>query len=893
MFNSGSGAFDFRNYLSLNLPSEALDTMGSPSSISQGTQTGSVLSPSNFTQALEGSTVHIVPVAESRKPFNGDMEQNSEMISNEKKNHMEKLSDSKVVKPKFVKREARVFLACNRCKLKKRKCDGQLPCKLCTKSRVDCEYSNRVPLLMAADTESQQEIEKLKKEIQLIENRNELLRQENNSLKEHMVKSKQTETDLRSKNDRLEHEITVLNNLLEKSNELNSSLIKGHAYSSYSNNASNDLEKSKRNIPDQIISGPLDEEFNKSQSAPKAHQRRQSLRNNKQLGSRQNQEPTNSEDAFDMSLSKLLFRSVNESHEYIGSFAVISIVKAIRRNILGDADIIEESPVILDDFRNENVVIPKAIEDSFIKKFFSLAHNRHYFMDASWFFSMVKKRIEDRTPWDCFCFNMALGIGCRLDELQNVRTYPSPDIFLRRALGFLKDCELGMLEQIQACLLISLFIGRSYHLSFYVTSWELAGLAMRKLIQYGFHRKQKLALDTAASYEFQKRLFWSAYNYEKLLSLSLGRPCCINDNFIDVPFPISIDLPLNPTGDVLYNLYELQIQQETGVEMETPLSEFSCLVYTSQVRQMEGRAHCLFYSVNKTAPIMDTFTRLDKDLDDWFSTLPDENTFNKQLKSKECYAYLNLLYHRAKLILYLPRVITQQEKHKKEKLLNQICLSAGWVCTSYKELYNASILEFSVVALHTVFLAGVSMIYYLKIIGEPKFFNIHTKIRACFSLLFVFSERWPEAKTYSHLFEILLQEAENPKPTRPNILNTEMRDVDKRSKVQQNPANQFYNGSNTNSKVRDSNKDREDGIGEKVTVSNESIRQTSESISGTAKINNLVSHFAENSAVRRDVSELEPQGHPMTSGYHGVEGNLDESFWDNILLNVIHYPPSS
>ncbi|GMG38197.1 unnamed protein product [[Candida] boidinii] len=87
-----------------------------------------------------------------------------------------------------------------------------------------------------------------------------------------------------------------------------------------------------------------------------------------------------------------------------------------------------------------------------------------------------------------------------------------------------------------------------------------------------------------------------------------------------------------------------------------------------------------------------------------------------------------------------------------------------------------------------------------------------------------------------------------------------MRDVDKRSKVQQNPANQFYNGSNTNSKVRDSNKDREDGTGEKVTVSNDSIRQTSESMSGTAKIDNLVSHFAENSAVRRDVSELEPQG---------------------------------
>ncbi|OWB77865.1 organic cyclic compound binding protein [[Candida] boidinii] len=887
MLNSGSGAFDFRNYLSLNLHPEASDTMGSTSPISQDIQSGSVLSPSNFTQALEGSTVHIVPMIEPRKPFNSEEDQNSETTSNKGNNHTKTLSNTKVVKPKVVKQNARVFLACNRCKLKKRKCDGQLPCKLCTKSKAECEYCNKLPLLMAADTESQQEIEKLNKEIQLIENHNELIRQENNSLKEHIVDSKQAEVDLRLKNDRLEQEITVLKSLLEKSNELHSNLLKGPSRSLHSNNTS------ERNDSNQIISS-LDEEFSKPGRVQERYQGSHSLRNNEQLESRLSQKPTNSEDAFDLSLSKLLFRSVNESHEYIGSFAVISIVKAIRKNILGDADIIEESPVILDDFQNENAVIPKAIEDSFIKKFFSLAHNRHYFMDATWFFGMIKKSNEDRTPWDCFCFNMVLGIGCRLDELQNVRTYPSPDIFLRRALGFLKDCELGLLEQIQACLLISLFIGRSYHLSFYVTSWELAGLAMRKLIQYGFHRKQKLSLDTAASYEFRKRLFWSAYNYEKLLSLSLGRPCCINDNFIDVPFPISIDLPMDPTSDMLYNLYELQIQQETGVKMETSLSEFSCLVYTSQVRQMEGRAHCLFYSVNKTVPMMDTFTRLDNDLDDWFSTLPDENTFNKQLKNRECYSYLTLLYHRAKLILYLPRVITQQEKIKKEMLLNQICLSAGWVCTSYKELYNASILEFSVVALHTVFLAGVSMIYYLKIIGEPKFFNIHTKIRACFSLLFVFSERWPEAKTYSHLFEILLQEAENPKPTLSNIPNSNQKDVNETTKaVPHNSENRIYNGSNTNFKVRESKNAREDDVGENVTVSNHHIRQTSDSISGTPKINNLVNHFPDNNAVRRNAAEFESQRQSMASGYHGVEGNLDESFWDNILLNVIHYPPST
>ncbi|GMF27970.1 unnamed protein product [[Candida] boidinii] len=314
MLNSGSGAFDFRNYLSLNLHPEASDTMGSTSPISQDIQSGSVLSPSNFTQALEGSTVHIVPMTEPRKPFNSEEDQNSETTSNKGNNHTKTLSNTKVVKPKVVKQNARVFLACNRCKLKKRKCDGQLPCKLCTKSKAECEYCNKLPLLMAADTESQQEIEKLNKEIQLIENHNELIRQENNSLKEHIVDSKQAEVDLRLKNDRLEQEITVLKSLLEKSNELNSNLLKGPSRSLHSNNTS------ERNDSNQIISS-LDEEFSKPGRVQERYQGSHSLRNNEQLESRLSQKPTNSEDAFDLSLSKLLFRSVNESHERVACYS--------------------------------------------------------------------------------------------------------------------------------------------------------------------------------------------------------------------------------------------------------------------------------------------------------------------------------------------------------------------------------------------------------------------------------------------------------------------------------------------------------------------------------------------------------------------------------------------
>lgn len=606
--------------------------------------------------------------------------------------------------------------ACSRCKRRKRKCDGLNPCQSCINSSSECEYLEQqlLPQHQQAPHDHQ-----LLPYPSLPLNPPAGMEVEVNRIKFEFESKIQK---LYSEHNAVLLRVQAENRMLTTRNHQLNEAIMG--LKAQNNNGNNAKERSSQN--DHDTNGML------------------------------------SESVFSDILLKLFYRSTNESQEYIGTFAVINVVKAIKKNLLGDDYDPEHHAIILEDVVDDNASIPASIEYGFIEKFFSLSHNRYYLLDHIWFFNMLKQPEESRSEWEKFCHNIALGIGCRLNELLHVTTYPAPEVYLRRALKHLVKADMDEIKQIQGCMLMAVFISRSYHLSFYVSAWELVGLAMRKLVQYGFHRRQPLNRLRSWDYEFMKRLFWSTYNCDKLLSLSLGRPFSTFDSFIDIPYPLSIELSKTPTKEEFDRLYELQVKQHMEPNFKQDISEFTTFVNTSIVRQIESRIHLLLYSVGSAVPVADTFEGLLNELNEWYASLPSREEFVSVMNGREGYEFLDLLYHRARLILLLPRIMSRTD-HERNTLLDQACLSAGGVCSSYKELYRASILEFSLVALHTVFLAGITMVYYLKNKGEPEFMDIQNDIRACSSLLFVFSERWTEAKTYSDLFDKILTDLNKKK----------------------------------------------------------------------------------------------------------------------------------
>lgn len=80
--------------------------------------------------------------------------------------------------------------------------------------------------------------------------------------------------------------------------------------------------------------------------------------------------------------------------------------------------------------------------------------------------------------------------------------------------------------------------------------------------------------------------------------------------------------------------------------------------------------------------------------------------------------------------------------------------ASGGVCETYKRLHHSMSVGFSLMALQTVFLAGLTLIYCIWI-SPAEIFNITTSnnLNSCSIVLYIITERWPGARKYRDVFE--------------------------------------------------------------------------------------------------------------------------------------------
>ncbi|PWN53033.1 hypothetical protein IE53DRAFT_311021, partial [Violaceomyces palustris] len=77
-------------------------------------------------------------------------------------------------------------------------------------------------------------------------------------------------------------------------------------------------------------------------------------------------------------------------------------------------------------------------------------------------------------------------------------------------------------------------------------AWVTTGQAMRLAQDIGIHRNlshQSLSFEVS---EVRKRTWWCIYMLDKLLSVSLGRPCGVEDDNIDAQLPTKEPQPPFP-----------------------------------------------------------------------------------------------------------------------------------------------------------------------------------------------------------------------------------------------------------------------------------------------------------------------------------------------------------
>ncbi|RDW56761.1 hypothetical protein BP6252_13984 [Coleophoma cylindrospora] len=472
---------------------------------------------------------------------------------------------------------------------------------------------------------------------------------------------------------------------------------------------------------------------------------------------------------------ELLTLGHSEAPAYVGSSAGLSMAvnlreivqatvwnKALLGNIEGSAEV-ESTPSSVcdsgqDGFRGQTITIndlhtrsagaPSEQNGSrMITAYFTRLHPRHPFLDRLEVWRLHDDRVRLTTStnlskserFGIFKLYLVYAIGATLVQSTDKSANLSPESYYITAL-----------QHISAALIYHLRSASSHGL------WYMIGLAMRTCIDLGLHRKLNEQNLTPRIAQLRRRLFWTVYSLERLISISLGRPVSIADRHIDIELPDEIeDVTTSnkssyqtPTSNSVNSATSSPTPSVPSPSRSPQTVYLSQGIYLFRIRRIESHIHHSIYRTDRTLP----------------SLLPKIGPFYSELESwKEAVharfppggdlTYVMLEYNRVVRLLvqpFLPVLDTSDPYY-------HICLrAAGEVCQILKVLQTAPDYSHSFLAVQTAFVSGITLLYCLWTRTEEVWsVRLSNDIRACSLVLFVMSERVSWVMKYRDAFELL------------------------------------------------------------------------------------------------------------------------------------------
>jgi len=341
-----------------------------------------------------------------------------------------------------------------------------------------------------------------------------------------------------------------------------------------------------------------------------------------------------------------------------------------------------------------------------------------------------------------FVLNLVYSIGAlnlRLTD-QNYRDVAPEQFYISAMQHVASVREASPIDNLQALVLLILYHLRSESRN---GLWHLTGLAMRTVTDIGLHREASTRRSPPLQTQLQRRLFWSVYALESILAGALGRPISLSDCDIDQPLPLSIN-DSDPMEGA--NTNDMSGPLTPGQEAYPP-TNLTQFILLSQLRTFEARIQRTIYRVDRTiSALQPKMHRLISDLDVW------RQNMLPALQPSE-HERLMLHFHRDVRLLLQPFLSTLEPS---SELFRRCVDSAGQVCQIHKRLHQTPEYGHSFVAVHTVFVSGITLLYALWKGGNWTF-SISNDIRAASCVLAIMGERAPWIRRFRDEFDALTE----------------------------------------------------------------------------------------------------------------------------------------
>lgn len=319
--------------------------------------------------------------------------------------------------------------------------------------------------------------------------------------------------------------------------------------------------------------------------------------------------------------------------------------------------------------------------------------------------SFVKKHFEpvlqntDSNGFSKFQVYMVFAIASS-GRMRTVGGYHlSHQDFFRKATEYIPHALAASDLDCVQCLLLLCMYGRKEPQS--VNMWHTTGLALRTATGIDLHKQESLVDRDQFQSEMAKRLFWSAYVMDRSMAVAMGRPLGISDSDVTLPLPRQL------TDEQL-----LQHECPDSTPFTIPdAADTSTFIHVIKIRRLNAKIYTLFHSMGETRQADDLEslrTECYNELNTWLVCSPRYLRVTSMFQSQE---WFEIAYHHAVLSVYRPSHALPIPTFEALQLCAESSIS---LITSYASLYAKNKVSYSFIALNSVFMAAITMLYSLR-----------------------------------------------------------------------------------------------------------------------------------------------------------------------------------
>ncbi|WWD22064.1 hypothetical protein CI109_106552 [Kwoniella shandongensis] len=281
--------------------------------------------------------------------------------------------------------------------------------------------------------------------------------------------------------------------------------------------------------------------------------------------------------------------------------------------------------------------------------------------------------------------------------------------------------------------------------------WLLTGFAMRLCVELGLHRKSQTD-DNPLQSESRKRVFWSAYSFDRLISLASGRPFNLSDKDIDIEPPVDVNIETTDPN-LITALQVAQISKIPSPYTVTgQLTTMSSAIHSIWMFRIRSKVQSAFYTIHAPHPTREATEAFLLELEEWRKSIP------KSVYDCPCQpeAKFQMTYFQTVLFTLRPAVVKASPR---DPLLMLCASAAAEACELGRKVHQSPTTKHTIVSLYHIFICGMTLLHCLSVLPTVISSRVSSRaIRACSSTLAVYAQLFPSAIPFRELFEHMADE---------------------------------------------------------------------------------------------------------------------------------------